>query len=260
MAITPTTSMSMAGMTMPMNSTSGGGTAAAKAAPTPSKVSQDAMQMGGGCGGAVGGVAQLTGGGGADMAGLAGVLNGVVQAISKLVEALKGMVAGGGPTQTAVKGMSGNTAQVPAQSTTQAAPAKAVNFSSNGVEQNAYEQRVLELVNAERAKAGLAPVKYNAALDAAATEHNVQQVNTRTMAHINIGDGDPGSRIRAEGWRGSWGENVAVGQRTPEQVVQEWMASPTHRANILNPNYQYMGVSYNSTADGHAFWAQEFGG
>jgi uncharacterized protein YkwD len=52
---------------------------------------------------------------------------------------------------------------------------------------------------------------------------------------------------------------VAVGQRSPDQVVNEWMNSPTHRANILNPNFRQMGVSYGTTSDGFPYWTQSFG-
>jgi uncharacterized protein YkwD len=111
----------------------------------------------------------------------------------------------------------------------------------------------------ERAKYGLGAVRYDRRLDAAAEGHNATQVATRTMAHEGIGDGDPAARIAATGFTQAWGENVATGQRSPEQVVAEWMASPEHRRNILDPTYRLMGVSYATAADGRSYWAQEFG-
>jgi uncharacterized protein YkwD len=134
-----------------------------------------------------------------------------------------------------------------------------VTTGANGREDHAYEQAVLDRVNAVRQQHGLRPVTFNALLDVAAERHNQVQVQTDTMAHIGIGDGDPGSRIRAAGFSGQWGENVAVGQRSPDQVVNEWMNSPTHRANILNPNFRQMGVSYGTTSDGFPYWTQSFG-
>lgn len=128
-----------------------------------------------------------------------------------------------------------------------------------GREDHPFEQRVLELVNVERARHGLAPLRYQRQLDQASEGHNRQQVATRTMAHDGIGDGDPGSRIRATGFNRSWGENVATGQTSPEQVVAEWMASPGHRRNILDPSFSYLGVSYATAADGRSYWAQSFG-
>jgi len=231
----------------------------------------------GAVGGAVGGVAQLGGPNGD----LSGILSSLSDLLGKLTALLQqqggggvGGATGGGPPsgdgcccdsagaapeaskiQTAVKGDSG-----PAQSFGAATAAPAIQPSSGGKETSSYEQRVLDLMNQERAKYGLRPLSYNSALDSAATKHNAFQAQQRTMAHIDIGDGDPGSRIRAAGWTGQWGENVAVGQTSPEQVVQEWMNSPTHRANILNPNYTSVGVSYTATGDGFPFWAESFGG
>lgn len=128
------------------------------------------------------------------------------------------------------------------------------------VEDHPWEQRVLELVNVERARHGLAPLSYSAQLDRASEAHNLQQVATRTMAHQGIGDGDPGSRVRATGFDRSWGENVATGQLSPEQVVAEWMASPGHRRNILDPEFRQLAVSYATATDGRSYWAQTFGG
>jgi uncharacterized protein YkwD len=126
-------------------------------------------------------------------------------------------------------------------------------------EDHAYEQRVLDLVNRERARYGLAPLAYERRLDTAAERHNQQQVATRMMAHAGIGDGTPGDRVRAAGWNGAWGENVATGQLSPEQVVAEWMASPGHRRNILDPNFRHLGVAYSVASDGRSYWTQKFG-
>jgi uncharacterized protein YkwD len=126
-------------------------------------------------------------------------------------------------------------------------------------EDSSYEARVLQLINVERARYGLGAVSYDRRLDAADESHNAQQAATGTMAHEGIGDADPAARIQATGFRQAWGENVAAGQRSPEQVVAEWMASPEHRRNILDPTYRLMGVSYTTAANGRTYWAQEFG-
>jgi uncharacterized protein YkwD len=63
----------------------------------------------------------------------------------------------------------------------------------------------------------------------------------------------------AAGWNWAWGENAAVGQYSPEQVVSEWMASPGHRANILNPNFAFLAVGYGVGANGRPYWTQSFG-
>ena len=223
---------------------------------------------GGAVGGAVSGAAQL------DVPAMQAVLTSLLEMLQKLVQLVQQLPAAG-TTQTSAAPASvpasapaaapvAQPAAAPASlsiggggaSVANAAPVVAV---SSGAEDSAFEQRVVDLVNAERAAYGLAPLTYNAQLDAAAEGHNSVQVQTRTMAHINIGDGDPGSRIRAAGFMGAWGENVAVGQSSPEQVVREWMNSPTHRANILNPNFHQIGVSFAQTSDGYSFWTQSFG-
>jgi uncharacterized protein YkwD len=128
-----------------------------------------------------------------------------------------------------------------------------------GAEDHQFENRVLQLVNVERAKAGLAPLSYQRQLDQASEAHARHMAGVGQMAHEGIGDGDPGSRILATGFRDSWGENVATGQLSPEQVVAEWMASPGHRRNIMDPEYRFLGVSYEVAANGRTYWAQSFG-
>lgn len=224
-------------------------------------------RSGGAVGGAVGGAMQV---GGNDIQSvLKGLLEVLVKVVQMLVERLAQQVGGanggvkGDPTQSS-KGSVGAAGGGPSIDTTQqssipSTPAIQANGGNGVREDSATEQRVVDLVNQERAKYGLSPLRYNTALDRAAEKHNATQANERTMAHIGTGDSDPGSRIRAEGFTRDWGENVAVGQRSAEQVVAEWMASPTHRANILNPNFTQLGVSYTSTHDGYPFWTQSFG-
>ncbi|MCW2926310.1 MAG: hypothetical protein JWM86_278 [Thermoleophilia bacterium] len=135
----------------------------------------------------------------------------------------------------------------------------ALGRPTGGVEDHPWEQRVLELVNAERAKAGLVALAYDAQLDAAAEGHTARQAAVGVMAHDGIGDGDPGSRIRATGFTRAWGENVATGQLSPEQVVAEWMASPGHRRNIMDPDFRRLGVSAGQSTTGRTYWSQSFG-
>lgn len=126
-------------------------------------------------------------------------------------------------------------------------------------EDHAFEQRVVDLVNQIRAQNGLGQLAYDVRLDRAAEQHTAHMGNVDVMAHDNIGDGTPAERIAANGFLNAWGENVAVGQTSPEQVVAEWMASPGHRANILNASYTHIGVGYGVNNAGRPYWAQEFG-
>jgi uncharacterized protein YkwD len=210
--------------------------------------------------------ANALGGGGTDLSAALDALKASLQSLAEAVQKLSG-TAGGGPAAAAdgcgSGGCGGSHGVLAAQGTAatkaQFVAPKVVPINTGKKEDNAFEQRVLELINQERAKYGLGAVKYSGVLDNAAEKHADHMAIVGKMAHEGIGDGDPGERIRAEGFRNSWGENVATGQTSPEQVVREWMASPEHRRNILDPNYRQMGVSYVNSASGRSYWAQEFG-
>ncbi|MEU1079349.1 CAP domain-containing protein [Streptomyces sp. NPDC005908] len=115
--------------------------------------------------------------------------------------------------------------------------------------------RVVELVNAERAGAGCSPVTANATLNTAAQRHSEDMASTGTMSHTGSDGSDPGARITRAGYTWStYGENVAYGYSTPEQVMQGWMTSPGHKANILNCSFKEIGVGLSGT-----YWTQDFG-
>ncbi|MFI8347891.1 CAP domain-containing protein [Streptomyces sp. NPDC085596] len=117
--------------------------------------------------------------------------------------------------------------------------------------------RVVELVNAERAKVGCSPVKLNSTLTKAAQDHSADMAAHNTMSHTGSDGSDPGSRITAAGYQWSaYGENVAYGYATPEQVMAGWMDSPGHRENILNCSYKEIGVGL---AQPGSYWTQDFG-
>ncbi|MGV9917237.1 CAP domain-containing protein [Streptomyces cellulosae] len=115
--------------------------------------------------------------------------------------------------------------------------------------------RVVELVNQERAEAGCAPVTANSTLTTAAQRHSEDMASTGTMSHTGSDGSDPGERITRAGYAWStYGENVAYGYSTPEQVMQGWMTSPGHKANILNCSFKEIGVGLSGT-----YWTQDFG-
>ncbi|MYZ07519.1 CAP domain-containing protein [Streptomyces sp. SID2999] len=117
--------------------------------------------------------------------------------------------------------------------------------------------RVVELVNAERAKVGCSPVELNSTLSKAAQDHSADMAAHNTMSHTGSDGSDPGSRITAAGYQWSaYGENVAYGYATPEQVMDGWMNSPGHRENILNCSYKEIGVGLAQPGD---YWTQDFG-
>ncbi|MEV7751324.1 MULTISPECIES: CAP domain-containing protein [Streptomyces] len=117
--------------------------------------------------------------------------------------------------------------------------------------------QIVQLVNAERAKAGCQPLTLNAKLTKAAQEHSADMAAHQNMSHTGSDGSDPGTRITQAGYTWSaYGENVAYGYSTAAEVMAGWMASPGHRANILNCGYQEIGVGL---AQPDSYWTQDFG-
>ena len=117
-----------------------------------------------------------------------------------------------------------------------------------------YEQEVIRLVNEIRAQNGLSALTYNWELSRVARYKSQDMVDNRYFSHTSPTYGTPFQMIRSFGlsYR-SAGENIAYGQRTPQAVVNAWMNSSGHRANILSSSYTQIGVGY--VANGH-YWTQ----
>lgn len=121
----------------------------------------------------------------------------------------------------------------------------------------AYGLRITELVNEHRAAAGLAPVTYSAKLSEAAQVRAVEI--EKSFSHTRP-DGRYFSSVFSEhgiSYRYS-GENIAWGQKSPEEVVTAWMNSAGHRANILNAKFTQLGVGYRQNARGVNYFTQLF--
>lgn len=119
-----------------------------------------------------------------------------------------------------------------------------------------YAQQVINLVNEERAKAGLSTVQPS---DTVAGAANIRaQEIVSSFSHTRPDGTSFGTALRQAGinYRGA-GENIAYGQRTPEEVMDAWMNSSGHRANILNSNYTNIGIGYYE-ANGVKYWVQLF--
>ena len=128
---------------------------------------------------------------------------------------------------------------------------------NNGQEgEKSYVEQVVALVNIERAKAGLPALTMSEDLNRAAQIRAKEIV--QSFSHTRPNGSSFSSVLKENGisYRGA-GENIAWGQRTPEAVVNAWMNSAGHRANILNKNYTTIGVGYY--LDGTTpYWAQLF--
>ena len=118
----------------------------------------------------------------------------------------------------------------------------------------AFEQLMLELINAERAAAGAPPLAFDFQLGDAADAHSRWMISTDTFSHTGVGGSSPTARIQAAGYplTGSWttGENIALASVRPpsglaDEVLllhQNLMDSSGHRANILNAGFREIGI------------------
>lgn len=119
-----------------------------------------------------------------------------------------------------------------------------------------FEQEVIRLVNEQRAQNGLKPLSENWELSRVARYKSQDMVDNRYFSHTSPTYGSPFQMIRDFGisFRRA-GENIAYGQRTPQAVVNAWMNSSGHRANILNASYTQIGVGYVAAGN---YWTQMF--
>lgn len=118
---------------------------------------------------------------------------------------------------------------------------------------------VLKLVNQERQKNGLDPLELNAPVT------NVANVKAKDMAvnnyfsHNSATYGTPFQMLKSFGIHYmSAGENIAAGQRTPEEVMKSWLNSPGHRENILRSSFTHIGIGYYKGGSYGHYWVQQF--
>lgn len=123
-------------------------------------------------------------------------------------------------------------------------------------EQASVEQEVVKLVNAERAKAGLAALHEDLELSKVAKSKSQDMHDKNYFDHTSPTYGSPFTMMKNFGITyKSAGENISKGQRSAQEVVTAWMNSEGHRANILNKSYTHIGIGY--VQDGN-YWTQMF--
>mgnify|MGYP001335050061 CR=1 FL=1 len=133
------------------------------------------------------------------------------------------------------------------------APAPVVTVSSSPAA--TWELEIARLTNIERQKAGLSILKYNTSLEAGA-KIRAQEIITH-FSHTRP-DGSRFFTAFGDLQYQNIGENLGSGFRTPESIVNAWMNSESHRANILKPEYQEISVAITKDADGKYRWVQIF--
>ncbi|MFC0597712.1 CAP domain-containing protein [Streptomyces palmae] len=122
-----------------------------------------------------------------------------------------------------------------------------------------YAQRLLTLVNSERAKAGCSPLRLDPRVQAAAQAHADDMAARDYYDHASPEGEHADSRLRAAGYpAGKWGENIHRGPKDPASAMRDWMNSPGHRANILDCGFKDFGAGVDMSANG-PWWVQNFG-
>ena len=107
-----------------------------------------------------------------------------------------------------------------------------------------YARDVLNRVNEQRKAHGCHPLVVNIAISKAALEHSRDMGINGYFAHDTPSGVTPWVRMEQAGYADPAAENIAVGYRTPQEVMDGWMGSPAHRANIINCSYKSTGVGY----------------
>jgi uncharacterized protein YkwD len=153
-----------------------------------------------------------------------------------------------------------NTA-LPAPTITSQPSPTSTSSSACAANNQALETKLLELINHERTNNGLPALKSQSQLAVAARKHSADMACNNYISHTGSDGSTSKERIEREGYQWSWaGENIAGGFTTPENVMQLWMNSAPHKANILSPNYVEAGVGYaysGSSAYG-SYWTVDF--
>lgn len=123
----------------------------------------------------------------------------------------------------------------------------------------ALETEVVRLVNAERAKRGLQLLAQNWELSRVARYKSDDMLKKGYFAHESPTYGSPFHMMESFGIRFSAAaENIACGQKTPQEVMSSWMNSAGHRSNILSPSYTQIGVGAAKDSNGNLYWTQMF--
>jgi uncharacterized YkwD family protein len=124
---------------------------------------------------------------------------------------------------------------------------------------SAYQQEVLNIVNKERTSRGLSALKLSTEVSKVATIKSQDMIDKGYFDHNSPTYGSPFDMMKKFGitYR-SAGENIAMGQRTPQEVMTAWMNSEGHRKNILNSSFTEIGIGIAKDKNGRMYWTQMF--
>jgi uncharacterized YkwD family protein/spore coat assembly protein SafA len=138
-------------------------------------------------------------------------------------------------------------------------PGQSISIPGVGQTAQSYTYEVVKLVNAERGKAGLQPLRENWELSRVARYKSQDMIDKNYFSHTSPTYGSPFQMMKDFGISyQAAGENIAAGQRTPAEVVEAWMNSEGHRKNILSPTYTEIGIGYVKGGSYGHYWTQMF--
>ncbi|KAJ1964637.1 hypothetical protein IWQ62_002882 [Dispira parvispora] len=138
-------------------------------------------------------------------------------------------------------------------STTSASEETSTTSAGDGGDFGADTEKILSLVNEQRAKKGVKALKLNNDLNKVSLDHSNYQLKIGKMTHDDA-SGTLSERLSNANVKwSSWGENVALGQKTEESVMESWVKSPGHYANIIGEGYNAVGI-----ARAGDYWTQTF--
>lgn len=122
-----------------------------------------------------------------------------------------------------------------------------------------FQNQVVQLVNQERTSRGLKALSVDSALTQTATLKSQDMAKLGYFDHTSPTYGSPFDMMKQFGisYRTA-GENIAMGQTSPQQVMSAWMNSEGHRANILNSSFTKIGVGIARNSSGQYYWTQQF--
>ena len=123
------------------------------------------------------------------------------------------------------------------------------------------QQQVLALVNSRRQRHGCGPLTASVPLTQLAQSYSTEMGTEDFFSHTDPAGRTPWDRAKAVGIANFGGENIAMGQQSPQSVMSAWMSSPGHRANILDCSYRTVGVGvyYGYDTGSGPWWTEDFG-
>lgn len=138
-------------------------------------------------------------------------------------------------------------------------PEQKISVPSKSTADTSIQNEILKLVNNERSKQGLNPLKLNWEVSRVAKVKAEDMAHEGYFSHTSPTYGTPFEMLKHYGivYRTA-GENIAAGQPNAQEVMEAWMNSTGHRANILNAKYTDLGVGYATGGSYKTYWVQQF--